>query len=88
MSNKVDGFIRVFDGTGCLVLFGNEKYDYIYNRIRYLISQKRIIRYAFLIIRKNIAFVIALLKSGFNRNQNQYCFNIFFEKKSCGLAEK
>ena len=34
--NKVDRFIRVYDGTRYLVLFGPEKYDVIYNRIRYL----------------------------------------------------
>ena len=33
-------FIRVCDGTRCLVLFGSEKYDYIYSRIRYLVSLK------------------------------------------------
>ena len=38
--NKIDGFIKVYDGTKYLVLFGNEKYYYIYNRIRYLISLK------------------------------------------------
>ena len=35
---KVDGFIRVYDGTRYLVLFGPEKYDAIYNRSTYLIS--------------------------------------------------
>ena len=38
--DKVDGFIRVYDGTRYLVLLGSEKYDAIYNRIRYLISQE------------------------------------------------
>ena len=32
--------IRIYDGTNYLVLFRPEKYDAIYNRIRYLISQK------------------------------------------------
>ena len=45
--DKIDGFIRVYDGTRYLVLFGNEKYESIYNRIRYLISLKRGITYAF-----------------------------------------
>ena len=35
--DKIDGFIRVYDGTRYLVLFGSEKYDSIYNRIRYII---------------------------------------------------
>ena len=37
---KIDGFIRVYDGTRYLVLFGSEKYDFIYNRIRYLAGVK------------------------------------------------
>ena len=38
-SNKVDVFIRVYDGTRYFVLFGPEKFDRIYNRIKYLINQ-------------------------------------------------
>ena len=38
--DKIDGFIRVYDGTRYLVLFVSGKYDYIYNKIRYLISVK------------------------------------------------
>ena len=38
--NKIDGFIKDYDGTRYLVLFGSEKYDSIYDRIRYLISVK------------------------------------------------
>ena len=34
--DEVDGFIRVYEGTRYLVLFGAEKYDFMYNRIRYL----------------------------------------------------
>ena len=40
--NKTDGLIRVYDGIRYLVLFCPEKYDTIYNRIRYLISQKKV----------------------------------------------
>ena len=43
--DKIDGFIRVYDGTRYLVLFGSEKYDSIYNRIRYLISVKSSLTY-------------------------------------------
>ena len=32
--DKIDGFIRVYNGTRYLVLFGSEKYDVLYNRIR------------------------------------------------------
>ena len=44
--SKIDGFIRIYDGTRYLVLFGSEKYV-IYNRIRYLISLKIGITYIF-----------------------------------------
>ena len=43
--NKIDGFIRVYDGTIYLVLFESEKYDFIYNKISYLISVKSSITY-------------------------------------------
>ena len=39
--DKIDGLIKVYDGTRYLVLFLPEKYDAIYNRIRYLISRKK-----------------------------------------------
>ena len=38
--DELDGFIRVCDGTRYFVTFHPEKYAAIYNRIRYLISQK------------------------------------------------
>ena len=38
--DKIDGFIRVFDGNRYLLLFGCEKRDSIFNRIRYFISVK------------------------------------------------
>ena len=38
-------FIRVYVGTRYLVLFGSDKYDYIYNSIRYLVSVKSGIKY-------------------------------------------
>ena len=38
--DKIDGFNIVYDGTRYLVSFGAEKYDLIYNRIRYLIGVK------------------------------------------------
>ena len=37
MFHKIDGFIRVYDGSRYLVSFALEEYDDIYNRIRYLI---------------------------------------------------
>ena len=38
--DEVDRFIRVYDGIRYVVLFGPEKYDAIYNRIRYLLAKK------------------------------------------------
>ena len=43
--DKTDGFIRVDDKTRYLVLLGSEKYDSIYNRIRYLIRVKSYVTY-------------------------------------------
>ena len=37
--------IKLDDGTRYLALFGSEKYDYIYNKIRYLINVKSVITY-------------------------------------------
>ena len=45
--NKIDGFIKIYDGTRYLVLFDPEEHDAIYNRIRYLISQKSCITNVF-----------------------------------------
>ena len=38
--DKIDTFIRVYNENRYLILFGDEKYDFIYNRIRYLIGVK------------------------------------------------
>ena len=43
--NKINGFIRVYDGTRYLLLFEDEEYDFIYNRIRFLIGVKRGLTY-------------------------------------------
>ena len=48
--NEVDRNIRVYDGTRYIVLFRPEKYDVIYNRIRYLVSHESDIIYVFLIV--------------------------------------
>ena len=45
--DKIDWFITVYDGTRYLALFDPEKYDVIYNSIRYLIIQKSGIAYVF-----------------------------------------
>ena len=101
--DKVDGFIRVFDGTRYLVLLGPEKYEAIYKRIKYLISQKIRITYVFshnyakikidsyysLPLEKIFTLhnIIILIKSVFNKNQNHNNYNIFLEKLSYYLPK-
>ena len=41
--DQVIALIRVCDGTRYLALFGPEKYDAIHNRIRLLISKKKMV---------------------------------------------
>ena len=101
--DKVDGFISVYDGHRYLVLFRPEKYDVIYNRIRYLVSQKSIITYGFsynyakikidsndsLPLEKAFTLhnVVILIKSIFNKDQNHYYYTIFLEKCLYQLGE-
>ena len=101
--DKVVGFIRVFDGTRYLVLLGPEKYEAIYNRIKYLISQKIRITYVFshnyakikidsyysLPLEKIFTLnnIIILIKSVFNKNQNHNNYNIFLENLSYCLPK-
>ena len=41
--DKVDVFIKIYDGTRYLVLISSGWYDEIYNRIRFLISERVIL---------------------------------------------
>ena len=86
--DKRDGFITIYDGTRYLTLFGSEKHDAVYNRIRYLISLKSSITYVFshyyakikvvfydsFPIEKRLTLhnVIILIKSDLNTDQNHY----------------
>ena len=45
--DKIDGFLRINDGTRYLILFDSEKHDDIYKRIRYILSLKSTITYIF-----------------------------------------
>ena len=45
--DKIDGFIRVYDGTRYLILLGAEKYDFNYMKIKYLIGVKNGIPFVF-----------------------------------------
>ena len=102
--NQVDGCIRVYDGSKYLVLFGLEKYDAIYNRIRYLISQKSGITYAFCHYyakinvdsydplppekTKTLHNITKLINSVLNKDQDHYYSNILLEKYSYQLTKK
>ena len=97
--HKIDGFIRLYDGSRYLVLFGSEKCDSLYDRIRYTVSVKSGITYIIsynyrkikedsydsLPLEKTITFrdVIILIKSVFNKDENNYHYcDIFLEKAS------
>ena len=45
--DRIDEFIRIYDGTKYFVLLGPEKYVDIYNRIRYPVSLESCITYIF-----------------------------------------
>ena len=45
--DEIDGFNRVLNGTRYLPWIGSEKYVAIYNRIRYILSQKSGITFVF-----------------------------------------
>ena len=47
MFDKLDGFIRDYDGTKYLVLFSTEKYDVTFDWNKYLIGLKSRIKYVF-----------------------------------------
>ena len=48
--DKIDRFIRVYDGTRYLVLFGSEKCGSIYNKIKTFIGVKVVLHILFPII--------------------------------------
>ena len=58
--DKIDGFIRVYDGTRYLVLLETEKYNFIYNRIRYLTEVKSGITYVWIIMQESTLIHIIL----------------------------
>ena len=96
--DKMDEFIRVYDGTRCLVLFGTEKYDALYNRIGYRLGVKSSITYEFshnhakikndlfdsLPPEETLTFhnVIIHINPVLNKDQNHYYYNTFLEKCS------
>ena len=101
--NRIDGYITVYDGTKHIVLFGSEKYYFIYSRIRFLIEVKSGITYVIshdfakikvdsfysLPLEKTITFHnVIMLKSGFNKDKNNFYYNIFLQKSLYKLPEK
>ena len=98
------GSIKTYYGSKYLVLLGPEKYDAIYNRIRYFISLKSSIVYIFshyfakikvdsydsLPIEKRLTLhnVIILIKSVLHNDKNHYYYMIFLKKCSYQLAKK
>ena len=94
--DKIDGFIKIYNRTRYLVLFGYWWYDKIFDNIEYLINQKsgitdsinhnfgriRIDSHNSLPLEKILTFhnVIVLMKSFVNENKNHYYCNMFLEK--------
>ena len=93
--NKIDGFIKIDNVVRYLGLL---KFNEVYERIKFLISEKsgitdsinynfariRIDSYNSLPIEKILTFdnVAILIKSVVNENKNHYYYNIFLEKGS------
>ena len=88
--DAVDGFTRVYNGTRYLLLLEGEKYDFIYNRIRYLKEVKSGIIYIFfshnyakikvdsyysLPLEKTLTFHNVII----HKDQNCYYLNTFLE---------
>ena len=101
--NKIEQFTRDYDRTRDLVLFGGEKYDFIYNRIRNLVGVKsdnrcvsshnyakiKVHSYDSFSLEKTFTFhnVIRLIKSVFIKDKNSYYYNILLEKCSYQLPK-
>ena len=102
--DKIDGLIRVYDGTRYLVLFVSGKHDFIYNRIRYLVGVKSGITYVIshnypkikidsydsLPLEKTVTFhnAIMFIKSVFDKDKSNYYYNILLENASYELPKK
>ena len=90
---KVNGFIRDYDGFKYLLLFNLAIYDAIYDRIRYLIKFESSIKYVIsynigkikidsygdLPLEQTLALhnVITLMKSVFDKDRNDYTITYF-----------
>ena len=104
MFDKVDGFIRGYNGTKYLTLLWSEIYSSIFNRIKFLSRPNINISYVVfhsyvgmkinsnndLPLEKTLTMhnVVILIKSVFNKNQNHYYCKVLLEKCSNQLAKK
>ena len=86
--DKTDGFIRIYDATRYVTLFGSAKYDAVVDKVRHLVSLKsgityifsdysaqvEIDSYDFLPVGKILTLhnVIILTKSVVNKDKNHY----------------
>ena len=59
--DKMDGFIKIYDGTRYLVSFGPERYNGVYDRIRYLTIEKSGIKYRLVIILQGLELIYIIL---------------------------
>ena len=91
--DKTDGFIKIYDGIRCLVLFNHGWYDQIYGRNRYIVREKVVLKITLIIILQESESIhiilyqffhnaITLIKLVVNMNKNDYYYNIFLEKGS------
>ena len=85
-------------------MFGSEKYDPIYDKIRYVKSLKSGVTYIFshyfakikvdsydsLLVEKRLTLhnVVILIKTVLNKDKNHFYYKIFLEKFSYQLAKK
>ena len=86
----INEFIRIYNGTRYLTLFGSEKYDAIYNRIRlslksgityifsHYLAKIKVDSYDSLPIEKLLTLhnVIIQMKSVLNKDKNHYYYKI------------
>ena len=56
--DKIDGFLKIYDGIRFLVLFALERYNAIYDRIDYLINEKSGIAYSILEVVLHIIIIL------------------------------
>ena len=61
MFDKINRFIRAYDEAKNLVLFGSQKYDAIFERIKYLMNLKSGNQFFFLIITQKVKLIQVMI---------------------------